>query len=123
MKVKKIRDYGNKNSRRLSKNAMMKGEAKNTKGFCQVCGSTARVKNIIFHKGSFKCHTCMMRTPNSRLMQSASTIGRIGKTLEQALNKVYEVHAYPTKKGGLVCMIHVPSVLALKRVKLQVIED
>lgn len=113
----------NKNSRRLGKNAMMKGEAKNTKGFCQVCGRHTRIKSISFHKGFFKCHNCMMREPNSRSMQSASTIGRTSKTLEQALNKVYEVHAYPTKKGGLVCMIHVPSVLALKRVKLQVEDE
>lgn len=82
------------------------------KAKCEKCGRIVRVRHIIYYKGLYKCSNCINRMypPSNK------------KTINEALEKVYEVKGYKKGNGQMDTKIHVPSILAGKKVRLILIQ-
>ena len=84
---------------------------------CEGCKETFRVRGLILIKGKFLCHNCRRKTPTSRIQESAVSIGRGYITLDEALNRVYEIKRYNNSNGSITF----PSCLAEKFVMLTLV--
>jgi len=93
-----------------------------SKAICDNCNKLRRVRNMICFKGKYLCGQCKSKTESALRQLSACQIGKPYYTLEEALNKVYNVYTYFSEKKGRSCQIGLPSILSGKKVKLVLVE-
>lgn len=118
----------NKNSRRIPKNRIFRTQASCGKAICQKCFLSRRVRHMTYYKGRYLCYTCRKKELGHKIMSSVCSVGRSYIDLQTALNKTYEVKMYVSKnnKSGdkqRSCLIHLPSVLAGRKIKIVLEED
>jgi hypothetical protein len=98
---------------------------KDTKTICDGCKKLMRVRNMSFIEGKYLCYKCRQKTDSFKKMYSSSQLGKPAHTLEQALNRIYEVKTYNKNKNesNPRSLISVPNVLANKKVRLILVDD
>ncbi|MFW9872023.1 MAG: hypothetical protein ACFFG0_02900 [Candidatus Thorarchaeota archaeon] len=72
-----------------------------SKARCDKCGNLYRVRGLVKFKGKFLCGNCRKQLPTFRAQVNASNYIKPTnlKTIEEVLNKVYEVKYYINKRG------------------------
>lgn len=93
---------------------------------CDECGNLRRSRNVVRHKSKFLCFTCRQKLPSTRLQKSISQSLNpdARKTLKEALNRVYEVKPYVSKKGKLIAGgISPPQILIGRKVKFVLVDE
>lgn len=88
-----------------------------TKYPCPGCKKMFNSKSLVRFKGLFICGTCRRSTPGSKAQEAVQSM-RLVVSLEKALEKTYEVKTYSKTN-----LIHVPSIMQGRKVKLVLVEE
>lgn len=86
---------------------------------CSECGRNT--KSTIIGKKGFVCKECSNKYKTMIRVDRKSLQPKI--TLEDAMEKTYEIKGYKNTKGRISCVIHTPQILIGKRVKFILAED
>lgn len=94
----------------------------NSKVLCDECKQLARIRSLTFYKGKYYCTRCKQKLQSFRMGQSVTQLGIPKISLEEALNRVYEIKTYYRKDGSPQCHLHFSSALSGKKIKIVVVE-
>jgi len=112
--------------KQIPKNRIEVKKKANSKARCDGCNKLYRTKNIISFKGKFLCRKCRSKLDTFRYQMSASNYicKTNNKTIEQILNKVYEIKGYVTKKGYLKSrVISFPRCMINRKFKIILVKE
>ena len=89
-----------------------------SKSICDGCKKDLRVRNLILFKGEFLCRNCRNKKESFRIQSSASQIGRGYISLEEALERTYEIKRYSS-----YCGLGLPICLTGKKIKIVLVDE
>lgn len=97
-----------------------------SKARCDSCNKLMRIRHLVQFKGKFLCRCCRNKLPTFRIQMSASQyLNKTNyKTIEQVLNKVYEVKSYTDKRGYRRSFVQsLPKCMEGRHFKIILVED
>lgn len=95
----------------------MKGE----KYPCSSCGESYRIRAMRLSKGDYICYNCVKK--KGKIIEVKGFLPFRGKTLEQALEKVYEIEGYVNMKGKVLVNISLPQIMIGHKIKLVLVDE
>lgn len=99
---------------------------KETKFKCDRCQIKRTVRKLTQFKKQWLCNSCLTKSPKSKFQLSSSMIQSkiLARTLEEALNRTYEIKGYKNQQSRTFhATISVPQILIGHKVKLSLCDN